>query len=130
MNDNNLIPVTERTKSEAREISKKGGVASGKARRRNKALNSTVKAMLEARISTYPHLVDLARKCGLPVNATVQELMVTVCLTNTMKKGNVEDLTKLMNLISTVVESECEKCTGLSITIQDNSLDEDKDGAK
>ena len=29
----NLIPVTERTKKEAREISRKGGIASGKARR-------------------------------------------------------------------------------------------------
>ncbi len=33
-NEENLIPVTKRTKSEAREISKKGGQASGAARRK------------------------------------------------------------------------------------------------
>ena len=33
-NEQNLIPVTKRTKSEAREISKKGGIKSGEARRK------------------------------------------------------------------------------------------------
>lgn len=37
-NEQNLIPVTKRTKEEAREISQKGGIASGKARRQKKTL--------------------------------------------------------------------------------------------
>ena len=37
-NEQNLIPVTKRTKKEAREISQKGGIASGKARRQKKTL--------------------------------------------------------------------------------------------
>ncbi len=38
MNDENLIPMNKRTKDEQREIQSKGGVASGKARRKKKTL--------------------------------------------------------------------------------------------
>lgn len=38
MNDQNLIPISQRTSSELREMTKKGGVASGEARRRKRQL--------------------------------------------------------------------------------------------
>lgn len=38
MNDENLIPVSRRSKSEVRELGRKGGVASGESRRRRKQL--------------------------------------------------------------------------------------------
>lgn len=38
MNDENLIPTTKRSESEAREMGKKGGIASGKSRRKKKTL--------------------------------------------------------------------------------------------
>lgn len=45
----NLIPVTKRTKGEAREISRKGGIASGVARREKKALREQLADALEAK---------------------------------------------------------------------------------
>ena len=42
-NEENLKPVTKRSKSEARELSKKGGIESGKSRRRKKALRTALK---------------------------------------------------------------------------------------
>lgn len=42
-NEQNLIPLNQRTKKEQREIVKKGGIASGKARKEK----ATMKAMLE-----------------------------------------------------------------------------------
>lgn len=42
-NEENLKPTSKRTKSEAREISKKGGIASGASRRRKKALRTALK---------------------------------------------------------------------------------------
>lgn len=47
MADDNLIPFNERTKEEQREIAKKGGVASGEARRRKKDLKIALEALLE-----------------------------------------------------------------------------------
>lgn len=38
MNDENLIPMNKRTESEQREMQSKGGIASGKARRKKKTL--------------------------------------------------------------------------------------------
>ena len=47
MNDENLIPVTQRTEKEAREMSRKGGINSGKSRRQKK----TFKELFEIALS-------------------------------------------------------------------------------
>ena len=43
----NLIPHSERSKEEARENGRKGGIASGVARRRNKTIRAGIKAMMQ-----------------------------------------------------------------------------------
>lgn len=43
MNDENLKPQNKRTKSEQREIARKGGIASGKSRRLKKAITDVAK---------------------------------------------------------------------------------------
>ena len=45
-NEANLIPVTERTKDEARKISIKGGKASGESKRRKKSIRENMKELL------------------------------------------------------------------------------------
>ncbi|MCU6687573.1 hypothetical protein OCV99_13710 [Dorea acetigenes] len=47
MNDGNLIPNSERSPSELREMGRKGGIASGKVRRRNKKLRMIGKILGE-----------------------------------------------------------------------------------
>lgn len=51
MNNENLIPVTQRSKSEARELSKKGGIASGKARREKRNVIDELRAIMQADIT-------------------------------------------------------------------------------
>ena len=46
-NEDNLIPQSERTKEEQREIARKGGIASGEARRRRKSLAEVLRAELD-----------------------------------------------------------------------------------
>lgn len=46
MNDQNLIPISKRTKDEAREIGAKGGRASGASRRRRKTMEQCAKYIL------------------------------------------------------------------------------------
>ena len=50
-NEGNLIPVTERSKEEARELSKKGGIASGKARREKADLRKQAQLWLETDVT-------------------------------------------------------------------------------
>ena len=48
-NDDNLIPFEERTEEEQREIRKKGGVASGKSRKKKKQMHELVSLMLDSK---------------------------------------------------------------------------------
>lgn len=65
MNDHNLIPTTELTETERRELARKGGIASGEARRRRKQLREDLLAMLDEE-------VEFKTKDGQSVKATVQ----------------------------------------------------------
>ena len=56
-NEKNLKPI--RTKSEAREKGKKGGVMSGQSRRRQKTYREMAKAMLSATITDKTMLKEL-----------------------------------------------------------------------
>lgn len=49
MNDENLIPLNERAKSEQRAIQVAGGKANGAARRRKKMVRDTILAVLEGK---------------------------------------------------------------------------------
>lgn len=49
MNDENLIPIKQRTSSELREMTKKGGIESGKSRRKKKNTAELINAMLNAK---------------------------------------------------------------------------------
>lgn len=57
-NEDNLIPLSERTKDEQREIAKKGGKASGKARRKKRTTREAAQLIL-----------------GLPVNRDQDEIL-------------------------------------------------------
>lgn len=77
MNDSNLIPFNKRSENEARKSGRKGGIASGKARREKADLKKQLQVWLET---------DVARdKNGNPL--TGAELMVQVAAKH-MKDGN------------------------------------------
>lgn len=63
-NENNLIPQNKRTKSEQREIAKKGGKASGKKRKEQKAYREIAKAVLSTKVED-DELLALAAQFGV-----------------------------------------------------------------
>lgn len=75
--DENLIPFSKRSKKEAREKGRKGGIASGKARREKADLRKQMQLFLETDATTD--------KNGNPL--TGAELMVKVAVKE-MTKGN------------------------------------------
>ena len=52
MNDGNLIPQDKRTESERREIARKGGLASGAARRKKASIQNALRSLLEGRYTS------------------------------------------------------------------------------
>ncbi len=52
-NNENLTPLNERTEEERKEIAKKGGIASGKARNEKKRLKQALLTLLEEKETDY-----------------------------------------------------------------------------
>ena len=63
MNDSNLIPMNQRTENERREITRKGGIESGKSRRRKKTLKDISKMFLNAR-PTDDYIINSLKAAG------------------------------------------------------------------
>ncbi|WP_430595930.1 hypothetical protein [Streptococcus gallolyticus] len=51
VNDENLIPITDRSSSEAREMGRKGGIASGKKRRQQADLRRAFQTILRSEVN-------------------------------------------------------------------------------
>ena len=72
MNEKNLKPLNERTKSEQREIQSKGGKASGKAR----AFRSTVKKRLKETPELMEELCDMVIDKALSGDLKALEMLI------------------------------------------------------
>lgn len=88
--EKNLIPVTKRTKKEAREISKKGGKASGEVRRKKKTFKEAVKTLASVP-PTIENATKIAQKLGMdPSEIDSNTMMAAASLYNQVLKGNVK----------------------------------------
>jgi len=78
LNDENLIPLTERTKSEHREIARRGGVKSGEARRQKKDIYQLTNAILNAQLDGKKQAAvkQIAGESVVGEDLTVNALMV------------------------------------------------------
>ena len=122
-NEQNLIPASQRSKSEARENSKKGGIASGKSRRRKKALRTALKEVVSLTLKDlHPDLregIMIAAKLtdeGLTVgDAVIGSIVRTAC------NGN-SQMAKL--LLDTIGESMEARMREREVKLKEKSLDE------
>ena len=73
-NEQNLIPNDEQSPSEVRENGKKGGIASGKSRRRKKALRTALKEAVSLPLKDLPP--DLRDGIMIAAKVTDEELTV------------------------------------------------------
>lgn len=88
------------TPEEARENGRKGGIASGKARQKKKTIAGIMKAFLDEKITNEDHL-QIIQGSGLPIEGmpTYKDFVVASVMAAALKKGNIDDLSKIMNLI-------------------------------
>ena len=106
MNEKNLIPLNERTKSEQREIATQGGIASGKARREKKTIQKILADLLDGQIKDNPQFAKLASKMGVESDKSVKDIFTMVCLLNSVKSGNLGDLERLSKLLGEDKQNE------------------------
>ena len=87
--ENNLIPLNERTKSEQREIAKKGGIASGKARRKKKLLRQILDEIGESRLNTN-EAKDIAKALSINKRDVTYDVAIMFKAVSEAMNGNIK----------------------------------------
>lgn len=102
----NLIPQSERTKDEQREIARMGGIASGKARREKQKTQQILADLVSIKNKDLATFQKEAKKMGLDGDVSIHELFTMVCLLNSVKSGNLGDLERLSKLLGEDKQNE------------------------
>lgn len=88
-----------RSGEEAVENGRKGGIASGQARREKKTIQKILADLLDSEIKDSPQFAKLASKMGVESDKSVKDIFTMVCLLNSVKNGNLGDLELLRKLL-------------------------------
>ena len=102
----NLIPQSERTKDEQREIARMGGIASGKARREKQKTQQILADLVSIKNKDLAMFQKLAAKLGLDGDISIHEVFTLTCLLNSVKSGNLGDLERLSKLLGEDKQNE------------------------
>lgn len=98
-NEENLVPFSERTTSEQREIAQKGGIASGETRRKRKTLKENMNILLSLPITDDTQKKE-AIKLGIDINTADNSTLVALALfKKAVDFGDVAAIKELRNLI-------------------------------
>lgn len=102
-NEENLIPFSERSESEAREMGSKGGKKSGETRRKKKSMKQVMDILLQMPASTFDDYQILA-DMGINIDEFSETeinnlLVVNAALLAQAKTGNVKAIKELRSII-------------------------------
>lgn len=123
----NLKPIGKRTTDEAREISKKGGIASGKSRRRKKALRTALKEAMTMQLKElHPDMQNAIMKAAKLGDAdlTVSDAVLGSIIRNACK-GN-SQMAKL--LLDVLGETPDVRLKERELKMKERALKEDDKG--
>ena len=105
MNEKNLIPASERTPSERREIAQKAGRASGVARRRKRSMKEAADLYLSLPVSDKRRWNKIARKYVDPEDIDNQMAMI-IGLTEAATEGDARAGKLIADLVGESVPRE------------------------
>ena len=79
---------------------KKGGIASGIAKREKKTVQKILSDYLEQDVQSQKSLKQMAKEFGIDGKQSIKELVTIVCILNTLNKGgDVDKLQKICELL-------------------------------
>lgn len=121
MNEQNLRPPY--TPKEARSYGAKGGQKSGESKRRKKTISATLDKLLSEPVKDAKQL-DVIAKSGMPVGArpTYKDFLVASVIMKSIKRGNVDDLSKIIDIIGESADRQAEN--GMLADLIDGLRDE------
>lgn len=109
LNTDNLVSLADRTTEEVREIARKGGIASGKARQEKATMKKTLEMLLD----------EIAKVDGNEENLTYKQ-MSTLGLIKGAIDGKAENYKTMLALLGELEEQQSET-PSVNINIVDNS---------
>ena len=104
-NEKNLIPMDQRSKSEARELGRNGGIASGVSRRRKRSLKEAADLYLSLPVSDRRVWNKIARKGVDPEDIDNQMAMI-IGLTMAATAGDAKAAKIIVDLLGEDAHSE------------------------
>lgn len=87
-NEDNLVSLGERTTEEQREIARKGGIASGKARQRKRTMKEAAQIILNAPATAEQ--ADILQKYGIAKQDCTQLMLIMVKAVQMASDGNLK----------------------------------------
>ena len=115
-NEENLKPFNKRSVNEAREMGKKGGKASGRARRKKKTMQELMKATLSLALKKDGKITDAELEQNLPGLAGQNMSVMQALVLAQVKKGLEGD----GNAFDRIMELVGEKVSKQEITLNTN----------
>ena len=115
-NEKNLIPQAQRSPEEARENGRKGGKASGEARRKKKTLRELVELFGE--LGVNPDTRKLMKQLGIPEDLMTRKMQPVVALFNKANKGDVSAFNAIRDIIGEKPVDETKLTGALDTSIQ------------
>ena len=121
----NLIPVANRTSDELREMTKKGGIASGEARRKKKTLRECVRLFGELPVEGKN--ARAMAELGIPVEEHNRLMQISVSLYQKAMKGDVAAFNAIRDIIGEKPTDKTEITGALDQRIEINLIHGDCD---
>lgn len=97
-NEQNLIPMDQRSKSEARELGREGGIASGAARRRKRSLKEAADLYLSLPVKDLRMLKKITEE-GVDPEEIDNQMAMIIGLTMAATAGNAKAAKVIIDLI-------------------------------
>ena len=105
----NLIPMSKRSKEEVRKIGQKGGIASGKVRQEKATMKKTLEMLLESKSSdgkTYRELATLGLIDGaIKGNAQNYKTIVELLGELNPENSNIENINNMITNIASLINN-------------------------
>lgn len=104
MNENNLIPFSERSVSEAREAGAKGGKKSGESRRRKKSIRQKMQMLLA--LPAADNDAEQLAALGIEPDEMDNEMVLVMALYLAAAAGDVKAFDRIMDILGKSVQRE------------------------
>lgn len=108
MNEDNLIPFNELTEEKQRELARKGGIASGEARRKKKTMRENAELLLSLGVKN-DKLKKVMNELGIDEEEQTNQMAMLISMLNVTLKGGNGAVQAFNSLQATVGEKPIEE---------------------